>query len=176
MACLTLPASLPDVQAKYRPLFEQVWAPESLDINWPANTETDLLHPTGLAVRRQRHACSSIAEDRTRSTRLITSGGYSSTHSSNQRRSAHLVEVRCLLKGNYVMTTTRWPVTTCCRGKGTATPHLDGRSNRPDAPAARRDLPQQRRHRYSREHGAAVHLLRFGQSRLPKKCRRGLLL
>jgi len=165
-------------KAKYRPLFEQVWGAGSLDINWPANTEQICSTPNGASQFGGSATPVHLSpEDRTRSNTAYNEWGLSiDAFEQSAAVSAFSSKFDAYLKGNYVMTTDEMAGYNLFRGKGTATPAIWTAGQPPRRPRRPTDLPQQRRHRYSREHGAAVHLLRFGQSRSAEECRRGLLL
>jgi cytochrome c peroxidase len=127
LACVAFRIS----QAQYRPLFETVFGAGSLDIKFPANTETICSTPIGattLGGNPQPIALS--PDDRTKATRVYDNWGEAiSFYESSTAISAFSSKFDAYLKGSYTFTTDEAAGYQLFRGKANCNScHLDGRS------------------------------------------------
>jgi cytochrome c peroxidase len=117
-------------QSVYRPLFELVWGADSLDINFPGNTEQICATPGGAAafggdttpVRLNREA-------RLKATEAYHHWGQSlDAYEQSVQVSAFSSKFDAYLKGNYTLTPTEQAGYNLFRGKANCNScHLDGR-------------------------------------------------
>src|SRR5216684_3683896 len=124
-------------QAKYRPLFEQVWGAGSFDINWPANTAQICSTPNGAAQFGGSATPVHLSpEDRTRANTVYNEWGLSiDAFEQSVAVSAFSSKFDAYLKGKYVMTADEMAGYNLFRGKGNCNScHLDGRSTAPTPP------------------------------------------
>src|SRR5712691_2928679 len=133
-ACITFRLS----QAKYRPLFEEVFGKGSFDINFPPDTERVCHTPGGAAVFGGSTTPVQLnAEDRTKSNQVYDHWGQSlDAYEQSVQVSAFSSKFDAFLKGKYTMTADEMAGYNLFKGKGNCNScHLDGRSTAP-APTA----------------------------------------
>lgn len=133
-ACITFRLS----QAKYRPLFEEVYGRGSFDINFPPDTERICHTPGGAAVFGGSTTPVRLSpEDRTRSNQVYDHWGQAlDAYEQSVQVSAFSSKFDAFLKGNYTMTADEMAGYNLFKGKGNCNScHLDGRSTAP-APTA----------------------------------------
>src|SRR5882672_952746 len=133
-ACITFRLS----QAKYRPLFEEVFGKGSFDINFPPDTERICHTPGGAAVLGGNTTPVQLSpEDRTKSNQVYDHWGQSlDGYEQSVQVSAFSSKFDAYLKGKYTLTADEKDGYDLFRGKGNCNScHLDGRSTAP-APTA----------------------------------------
>src|SRR6266478_4092577 len=129
-ACITFRLS----QAKYRPLFEQVFGEGSFDIKFPHDTEEICRTPGGAAVFGGSATPVHLSpEDRTKSNQVYDHWGQSvDAYEQSVRVSAFSSKFDAFLKHNYTLTADEKAGYDLFRGKGNCNScHLDGRSTAP---------------------------------------------
>jgi cytochrome c peroxidase len=133
-ACITFRLS----QAKYRPLFEEVFGKGSFDINFPPETEQICHTPGGAAAFGGSATPVPLSpEDRTKSNQVYDHWGQSlDAYEQSVQVSAFSSKFDAFLKNKYTMTPDEMAGYELFRGKGNCNScHLDGRSTAP-APTA----------------------------------------
>jgi cytochrome c peroxidase len=133
-ACITFRLS----QAKYRPLFEEVFGKGSFDINFPPETERICHTPGGAAAFGGSATPVPLSpEDRTKSNQVYDHWGQSlDAYEQSVQVSAFSSKFDAFLKSKYTMTPDEMAGYDLFRGKGNCNScHLDGRSTAP-APTA----------------------------------------
>jgi cytochrome c peroxidase len=124
-------------QAKYRPLFEQIWGADSFDINWPPDVEDICRTPGGAAIFGSNTQPVHLRpEDRTRSDNDYNHWAQSvSSFERSNAVSPFTSKFDAFLDGKYTMTPDEAAGYALFNGKGNCNScHLDGRSTAP-APA-----------------------------------------
>ena len=117
-------------QAEYRPLFELVWGEESLNINFPGNTERICATPGGAKVFGGNPEPLDLSpEDRTAANTVYDDWGLSiDAYEQSTQVSAFSSKFDAFLKGNYTMTADEMAGYQLFNGKGNCNScHVDGR-------------------------------------------------
>jgi cytochrome c peroxidase len=125
-ACIVYKLSL----AEYRPLFEQLYGEESLDIKFPHNTAEICATPGGAAVfGTDTQPVKLKPEDRLKSNEAFNHWGQAlDAYEQSVQVSAFSSKFDAFLKGNYTMTTDELAGYNLFTGKGNCNScHLDGR-------------------------------------------------
>jgi cytochrome c peroxidase len=120
--------------AKYRPLFEEVWGKDSLNIKFPPDTEKICATPGGAAVFGSDTMPVKLSpEDRTRSNNAYDHWGQSlDAYEQSLQVSSFTSKFDAFLAGNYTLTADEKAGYDLFRGKGNCNScHLDGRSTAP---------------------------------------------
>jgi cytochrome c peroxidase len=119
-------------QAEYRPLFEQVWGKDSLDIKFPPKTEEICSTPGGAAVfGTDTTPVKLTSEDRLLANRVFDNWGQSlDAFEKSKEVSPFTSKFDAFLKGNATLTATEMAGYNLFRGKaGCNTCHVDGRGS-----------------------------------------------
>jgi cytochrome c peroxidase len=125
-------------KAVYRPLFEEVWGKDSLNLNFPPDTAQICATPGGASVFGTNTTPVQLSpEDRTRSNNAYDHWAQSlSSYEQSVQVSAFSSKFDAFLKGNYTMTSDESAGYALFRGKGNCNScHLDGRSTAPSPTA-----------------------------------------
>jgi cytochrome c peroxidase len=125
-ACIVYKLSL----AEYRPLFEQLYGEESLDIKFPHNTAAICATPGGAAVfGTDTQPVKLKPEDRLKSNEAFNHWGQAlDAYEQSVQVSAFSSKFDAFLKGNYTMTADELAGYSLFTGKGNCNScHLDGR-------------------------------------------------
>jgi cytochrome c peroxidase len=133
-ACITFRLS----QAKYRPLFEEVFGHGSFDINFPPDTERICHTPGGAAAFGGSTTPVRLSpEDRTKSNQVYDHWGQSvDAYEQSVQVSAFSSKFDAYLKNKYTLTADEKAGYDLFRGKGNCNScHLDGRSTAPSPTA-----------------------------------------
>jgi cytochrome c peroxidase len=123
--------------ANYRPLFEEVWGKDSLNINFPPGTERICATPGGAAVFGSNTMPVKLSpEDRTRSNNAYDHWGQSlDAYEQSVQVSAFTSKFDAFLANKYTLTADEKEGYDLFRGKGNCNScHLDGRSTAPTPP------------------------------------------
>jgi len=118
-------------QAVYRPLFELVWGADSLDVQWPHNTEKICATPGGAALFNGSTTPIPLSpEDRTKANSVYNHWGQSlSAFEHSPAVSASSSKFDAFLAGKYTLTADEMAGYNLFRGKANCSScHLDGRS------------------------------------------------
>src|SRR5260370_344016 len=116
-------------QAVYKPLFEVVWGKDSVDIEFPPNTEEMCEHPGGAAVfGRDPQPIKLRTEERTEADTVYDHWGSSvALYEQSTQVSTFTSKFDAFLKGNYTMTPGEMAGFHLFNGKGNCNScHLDG--------------------------------------------------
>ncbi len=137
LACIAYKLSL----AVYRPLFEEVWGADSLNINFPSDTAQICATPNGAAsLGGSTEPVALSPADRTKATTVYNEWGLSiDAYEESLDVSAFSSKFDAFLDDKYTMTSDEMAGYKLFRGKGNCNScHLDGRSTAPSptAPAA----------------------------------------
>jgi len=131
-------------QAVYRPLFEQVWGADSLDIKFPNDTEEICATPGGAAKFGSNTQPVRLSpEDRTHANSAYNHWGQSiSFFESSPEVSAFSSKFDAFLANAYTLTPDEMAGYNLFRGKGNCNScHLDGRSTAPTPPPPEGTMP-----------------------------------
>ncbi len=131
-------------QAAYRPLFEQIWGADSLNIRFPQNTEQICATPGGAAVfGSDTQPVKLSPQDRTRSDNAYNHWAQAiSFYESGPDVSPFTSKFDAFLAGNYTMTADEMAGYNLFRGKANCNScHLDGRSTAPTPPPPQGKAP-----------------------------------
>jgi cytochrome c peroxidase len=123
--------------AVYRPVFEEVWGEDSLDIKFPENTEEICDTPGGAAVfGTNAEPIELSGEDRTKANNVYDHWGQSiSKYERSLRISAFSSKFDAFLENAYTMTPDEMAGYNLFKGKANCNScHLDGRSTAPTPP------------------------------------------
>jgi cytochrome c peroxidase len=123
--------------ANYRPLFEEVWGKDSLNINFPPGTERICATPGGAAVFGSNTMPVKLSpEDRTQSNNAYDHWGQSlDAYEQSVQVSAFTSKFDAFLANKYTLTADEKEGYDLFRGKGNCNScHLDGRSTAPTPP------------------------------------------
>jgi cytochrome c peroxidase len=130
--------------AIYRELFEQIWGLESLDINFPANTEAICDTPGGAAIFGTNATPVELSlPDRTKADEVYNHWGQSiSFFEASPNVSAFSSKFDAFLAGKYTFTPDEAAGYALFKGRGNCNScHLDGRSTAPTPPPPIGTLP-----------------------------------
>jgi cytochrome c peroxidase len=125
-------------KAVYRPLFEEVWGKDSLNLNFPPDTAQICATPGGAAVFGTNTTPVQLSvEDRTRSNNAYDHWAQSlSSYEQSVQVTAFSSKFDAFLKNKYTMTSDEAAGYALFRGKGNCNScHLDGRSTAPSPTA-----------------------------------------
>jgi cytochrome c peroxidase len=117
-------------QAVYRPLFEELWGEDSLNITFPSNTEQICDTPGGAAVfQGNTEPIQLSSEDRTKANTVYDRWGSSiDSYEQSVQVSNFTSKFDAFLKGNYTMTHDEMAGFKLFNGKGNCNScHVDGR-------------------------------------------------
>src|SRR5947209_7073325 len=131
-------------EAVYRPLFEQVWGEESLDIKFPHDTEEICSTPGGAAKFGSNTQPVRLSpEDRTHANSAYNHWGQSiSFYESSPEVSPFSSKFDAFLANAYTLTSDEMAGYNLFRGKGNCNScHLDGRSTAPTPPPPEGTMP-----------------------------------
>lgn len=131
-------------QAVYRPLFEQIWGKDSLDIKFPHNTAEICATPGGAAkFGSDTEPVKLSPEDRLRANEAYNHWAQSiSFFESSDQVSAFTSKFDAFLANNYTMTPDEMAGYNLFKGKANCNScHLDGRSTAPTPPPPQGTAP-----------------------------------
>jgi cytochrome c peroxidase len=117
-------------QAEYRPLFEQVWGRDSLNLNFPPDTESICATPGGAAIFGTDTVPVKLSpEDRTRANRVYDNWGQSlDAFEKSKEVSPFTSKFDAFLANNYTLTADEMAGYNLFKGRGNCNScHLDGR-------------------------------------------------
>jgi cytochrome c peroxidase len=117
-------------QAEYSPLFELVWGKDSLDINFPDDTDKICSTPGGAAVFEGNPEPINLTQkDRTKADTVYNEWGLSiDAYEQSEQVSNFTSKFDAFLKGNYTMTADEMAGYKLFNGKGNCNScHVDGR-------------------------------------------------
>jgi cytochrome c peroxidase len=152
IACIAFKLST----APYRPLFDQIWGPGLLNINFPPNAAQVCSTPVGAGgtVGGSTTPLALSPDDRTKATQVFNAWGHSiDEYEASNGVSAFSSKFDAFLAGNYTMTPDEMAGYNLFRGKANCNScHLDGRSTAPTPPPPEGSAPN------STDNGAAANV------------------